>query len=119
MALVGTLPRNEDGIASTVGILKQRFGDRLQTGAAIRAQHAHTTTWLPNQPADAVVFASSTEEVSEIVRVCADHRTPLIPFGTGTSLEGHLNAPGGGISLDLSHMQKVLEVHAEDLDCRV
>ncbi|MDJ0993490.1 MAG: FAD-linked oxidase C-terminal domain-containing protein [Dinoroseobacter sp.] len=119
MALVGTLPRNEDGIASTVGILKQRFGDRLQTGAAIRAQHAHTTTWLPNQPADAVVFASSTEEVSEIVRICADHRTPLIPFGTGTSLEGHLNAPGGGISLDLSHMQKVLEVHAEDLDCRI
>lgn len=119
MALVSTLPRNEDGIAASVGILKQRFGDRLQTGLAIRAQHAHTTTWLPNQPADAVVFAASTEEVVEVVRVCADHRTPIIPFGTGTSLEGHLNAPGGGISLDLSQMDKVLAVNAEDLDCRV
>ncbi len=69
MALVSTLPRNEDGIAAAVGILKQRFGDRLQTGAAIRAQHAHTTTWLPNQPADAVVYARSTEEVAEIVRI--------------------------------------------------
>ncbi|MEM8580727.1 MAG: FAD-binding protein, partial [Pseudomonadota bacterium] len=119
MALVGTLPRNEDGIAAAVGILKQQFGDRLQTGAAIRAQHAHTTTWLPNQPADAVVYARSTQEVVEIVRVCANHRTPIIPYGTGTSLEGHLNAPGGGISLDLSQMDDILEVHPEDLDCRI
>jgi D-lactate dehydrogenase (cytochrome) len=66
-----------------------------------------------------VVFAESTEEVRDIVRVCAEHRVPVIPFGVGTSLEGHLNAPYGGISVDLSRMNRVVAVHAEDLDCVV
>lgn len=110
------LPRNETGIETAVGILKQRFGERLQTGQAIREQHGHTTTWIENQPPDAVIFAQTTEEVSEVVKVAAAHRVPLIPFGTGTSLEGHVNAPAGGISIDTSQMDKVLAVHAEDLD---
>src|SRR5690606_1950550 len=79
----------------------------------------HTTTYLPNQMPDGVVFPESTEEVQKIVRACAAHRVPLIPFGTGTSLEGHVNAPGGGISLDTSRMNRILAVNAEDLDCTV
>ncbi|NNL74053.1 MAG: FAD-binding protein, partial [Silicimonas sp.] len=111
-----TLPRNETGIETVLGILKQRFGDRFQTGRSVREQHGHTTTWIANQPPDAVVFAQSTEDVAETVRVAADHKVPIIAFGTGTSLEGHVNAPGGGICIDLSRMNAVLEVHPEDLD---
>ncbi|WP_108859214.1 FAD-binding oxidoreductase [Ruegeria sp. Alg231-54] len=113
------LPRNEVGIEAAVGILKQKFGDRLQTGQAIREKHGHTTTWIENQSPDAVVFPHSTEEVSEIVKTCATHKVPVIAFGTGTSLEGHVNAPAGGISVDLTQMNKVLAVNPGDLDCVV
>lgn len=119
MAQVTTLARNEDGIGTVLGVLKQTFGERFQTGEAIREQHGHTTTWIENQKPDGVVFARSTEEVSQVVKVCAEHKVPVIPYGTGTSLEGHVNAPAGGISIDLSQMDKVLEVNAGDLDCRV
>mgnify|MGYP003700728191 CR=1 FL=1 len=111
--------RNEDGIKAALGVLKQRFGERFQTGQSIREQHAHTTTYIPAQLPDGVVFARSTPEVQEVVRVCATHRVPVIPFGTGTSLEGHVNAPGGGISLDLMGMDKIVSVNAEDLDCTI
>ncbi len=110
------LPRNEAGIETVVGILKQRFGERLQTSASVREQHGHTTTWIENQHPDAVVFPHSTEEVSDIVKTCAEHKVPIIAFGTGTSLEGHVNAAAGGISIDVREMSAVLEVHAEDLD---
>ena len=119
MAQIIDLPRNEGGIATALDILKQQFGERLQTGQAVRQQHAHTTTWIRNQAPDAVVFARSTEEVADIVKVCAAHKVPVIPFGTGTSLEGHVNAPAGGVSLDLSQMDAIVEVNAGDLDCRV
>ncbi|WP_299726654.1 FAD-linked oxidase C-terminal domain-containing protein [uncultured Tateyamaria sp.] len=119
MAQAIDLPRNEDGIASALGILKQQFGDRFHTGQAIRDQHAHTTTWLTPQPPDAVVFPTSTQEVSDIVKVCATHRVPVIPYGTGTSLEGHVNAPAGGVCVDMTSMDQILAVNAEDLDCVV
>src|SRR3712207_6273587 len=119
MALAAATERNESGIALSVAVLKQRFGDRLSEASSVREQHGHTTSWLPNQPPDAVIFAESAEEVGEIVRVCAAHRTPVIPFGTGSSLEGHLNAPFGGISVDLSRMNRILAVHADDFDCVV
>ncbi|MFT4960069.1 MAG: D-lactate dehydrogenase (cytochrome) [Paracoccaceae bacterium] len=119
MVKATTLPRNEAGIKTALGILKQRFGDRLQTGKSICEQHGHTTTWIENQPPDAVVFPQSTTEVSEIIKTCAAHKVPVIPFGVGTSLEGHVNAPAGGISVDMSKMANVLAVHAEDLDCVV
>ena len=77
--------RNEEGIATVVGVLKQQFGDRLQTGEAIREQHGHTTTWLENQWPDAVVFARNKDEIVAIVKVCATHKVPVIPFGTGRS----------------------------------
>ncbi|MGC3938282.1 FAD-binding oxidoreductase [Roseobacter sp. EG26] len=113
------LPRNDTGIETALGVLKQRFGERLQTGQAIREQHGHTTTWIENQPPDAVVFPASTQEVSDIVTVCAQHDVPVIPFGTGTSLEGHVNAPAGGVCIDVSRMDRVVEVNQGDLDCRV
>ncbi|AVO39013.1 FAD-binding oxidoreductase [Pukyongiella litopenaei] len=113
------LERNEAGIETVTGILAQRFADRCQTGAAIREQHGHTTTWIANQPPDAVVFPENTDEVAGIVATCAEHGVPVIAFGTGTSLEGHVNAPAGGICIDMSRMNKVLAVHAGDLDCVV
>ena len=113
------LPRNEAGIATALGVLKQQFGERFQTSDAIREQHGHTTTWIKNQMPDAIVFARTTQEVSEIVQICATHKVPIIAFGTGTSLEGQINAPAGGISVDLTQMDKVLAVNAGDLDCRI
>ncbi|CAM3917795.1 FAD-binding oxidoreductase [Phaeobacter inhibens] len=116
MVQATALPRNETGINAVIDVLKQRFGEQLQTGQAIREQHGHTTTWITNQPPDAVVFPTSTDEVAEIVRTCADYGVPVIPYGTGTSLEGHVNAPAGGICVDMMRMDKILAVHAEDLD---
>lgn len=111
--------RNEEGIAAVLGILGRRFGERFQTGQAMRSQHAHTTTYLPAQAPDGVVFPETTGEVQEIVRACAAHRVPVVAFGVGSSLEGHVNAPGGGISLDTSRMNRILAVNAGDLDCTV
>ncbi|EEX09676.1 D-lactate dehydrogenase (cytochrome) [Ruegeria lacuscaerulensis ITI-1157] len=119
MGRAAKLERNAAGIETAIGILKQRFGDRLQTGASVREQHGHTTTWIENQSPDAVVFAASTEEVAEIVATCAAHRVPVIPFGTGTSLEGHVNAPAGGVCIDLGQMNRILAVNEGDLDCIV
>ena len=99
--------------------LAGRFGTRFSRGASLREQHANTLTWLTLQAPDAVLFVETTEEVSEAVRLCAAARVPVIPFGTGTSLEGHLNAPDGGVSLDLSRMNAVLRVCQDDLDCTV
>ena len=114
---IPVVARNAEGIAAALGILKQRFGERMMTGADIRRQHAHTTTYIPNQPPDGVVFVENSAEVQEVARICSQHRAPIIPFGAGTSLEGHLNAPGGGVSLDLTRMNRLLAVHSEDLDC--
>ena len=113
------LTRNEAGIETVLGVLKQQFGERMQTATSVREQHGHTTTWLENQPPDGVVFARSSAEVSDIVKICATHKVPIIAFGTGTSLEGHVNAAAGGISIDVSQMDAVLDVHTEDLDCVV
>ena len=74
-------------VTTAISVLRQRFGDRLQTGEAIRQQHAHTLTWIPNQPPDAVIFVETAQEVEDIVRVARAYRAPIIPFGAGTSLE--------------------------------
>jgi D-lactate dehydrogenase (cytochrome) len=111
--------RDPKAVAAVVTELAARFGNRLVTSQAVREQHGNTTTWIPNEPPDAVVFAQSTQDVQDIVRICAAHRVPVIPFGTGTSLEGQVNAPHGGVSIDFRDMNRVLAVHAEDLDCVV
>ncbi len=99
--------------------LSALLGERLSTSMAQRIQHADDPTWNPALPADAVAFAESEEEVGEILRICARHAVPVIPYCGGSSLEGHISAPHGGISLDLSRMNEILEVHVEDMDCRV
>jgi D-lactate dehydrogenase (cytochrome) len=106
-------------VASTLSALAATFGNRLVTSLAVRQQHGNTTTWHASEPPDAVVFPHTSEEVVEAVRLCAMHGVPVIPFGVGTSLEGHVNAPFGGISIDFKDMNRVLAVHAEDLDCVV
>jgi D-lactate dehydrogenase (cytochrome) len=122
MALAETKDRNahdRKAAHSVITKLAARFGNRLVTSNAVREQHANTVTWVGNQPPDAVVFPQTTEDVQDIVRLCATERVPVIPFGTGTSLEGQVNAPRGGVSLDFRDMNRVLAVHAEDLDCVV
>ncbi len=111
--------RDPGAVAAAVAALAARFGNRLVTSQAVREQHANTTTWIANQPPDAVVFPQATGDVQDIVRICATHRMPVIPFGTGTSLEGHVNAPHGGVSIDFRDMNRVLAVNAQDLDCVV
>ena len=111
--------RNETGIAAMALELREAFGERFQTGQAIRAQHCHTTTWVPSQLPDGVVFIETAADVEAIVRMADRHAVPLIPFGAGSSLEGQTNAPSGGFSLDFARMNKVLSVNAEDLDCTV
>src|SRR5215475_6870996 len=109
--------RNPKAVDAAVGALAARFGNRVVTSQAVREQHANTTTWHANEPPDAVVFPQTAADVQEIVGICATHRVPVIPFGTGTSLEGQVNAPLGGISIDFKDMNRILAVHAEDLDC--
>ncbi len=116
-ALPATAPSGER--AATLAALKERYGPRYADGLALREQHAHTTTWIPVQPPEAVIYPETTEEVVEIVNLCRASRTPIIPFGAGSSLEGHLNAPFGGVSLDFARMKRVIAINPEDLDAEV
>jgi D-lactate dehydrogenase (cytochrome) len=109
--------RDPNAIKAVVAALAAKFGNRLVSSQAVREQHGNTTTWIANEPPDAVVFPQATEDVQEIVRICAAHKVPVIPFGTGTSLEGHVNAPYGGVSIDFRDMNRVLAVNSQDLDC--
>jgi D-lactate dehydrogenase (cytochrome) len=111
--------RDPKSIERAIAALAAKFGNRLVTSRAVREQHGNTVTWLENQPPDAVIYPQSTEDVQDIVRICAAHRVPIIPFGQGSSLEGQVNAPEGGVSIDFRDMNQVLAVHAEDLDCVV
>jgi D-lactate dehydrogenase (cytochrome) len=95
------------------------FGNRLTTSRAVCEHHGNTTTWLPTEPPDAVVYPQSSEDVRQAVRICARNHIPVIAFGAGTSLEGHLNAPFGGVGIDFKDMNRVLTVHPEDFDCLV
>ncbi len=104
-----------DSVNEVIQRLIEKFGERLSTNTTLRAQHAHTTTFLPAQLADAVVFVESRDEIIEVVSLCQAHKVPIIAFGTGSSLEGHVNAPLGGICLDLSRMNQVIKVYPEDL----
>jgi D-lactate dehydrogenase (cytochrome) len=104
---------------SLLAALRELLGARLSTSAAVCAQHGKDESYhLPYSP-DAVAFAHSTDEVSAIVKLCAEYKTPVIAFGAGTSLEGHVAALAGGISIDMSEMNRILRVNAEDLDATV
>ena len=99
--------------------LAARFGNRFVTSSEVCRQHGHTLSLTPNQPPDAVVWPQDEAEMVWIVKLCAAHDVPVIPFGTGTSLEGHVNAPHGGICVDTSMMNAIVAVHPQDLDCVV
>ncbi|MDD3352226.1 FAD-linked oxidase C-terminal domain-containing protein [Zoogloea sp.] len=104
---------------SLVQQLSERFGKRFSTAGSVRAHHGHDESHFPDALPDGVVWPHSTAEVVEIVNLCRAHRVPLIPFGVGSSLEGHILATQGGISLDMSEMNQVLAIHGEDMDAVV
>ncbi|MCA3264346.1 MAG: FAD-binding protein [Telmatospirillum sp.] len=104
---------------AAIAEIRALIGDRLSTAGAVREQHGKGEAYHHSIPPDAVAFAESTEEVAAIVKICARHRLAVVPFGTGTSLEGHTAALHGGICIDLSRMNRILAVNAEDLDVRV
>jgi len=97
----------------------QRFGGRFSTAAAVCAHHGKDESSLPPAPPDAVLFAETTNDVADAVKLCRSHRVPIIPYGTGTSLEGHFLAIHGGLSIDLSGMNKVVAIRPDDLDATV
>ena len=99
--------------------LQARFAAQFSTALALREQHGRDESAFSVAPPDAVLFAHSTQDVSDALRLCAQFKTPVIPFGVGSSLEGHVLAVQGGISLDLSRMNQVLHIHAEDLTVTV
>jgi len=99
--------------------LKALLGERVSTSTAVREHHGKDESYFPYALPDAVVYATTAEEVRDVVDICRRHRVPMIPFGVGTSLEGHILAVQGGVSIDLSRMNKVLAVHEEDLDAVV
>jgi D-lactate dehydrogenase (cytochrome) len=104
---------------SLLAKLRQLLGDRLSTSAAVCAQHGKDESYHAPHAPDAVAFARSTEEVVAIVKACSNYKTPVIAFGTGTSLEGHVAALAGGVCIDLTQMNRILRINAEDLDAVV
>ncbi|MEM1180059.1 MAG: FAD-linked oxidase C-terminal domain-containing protein [Acidobacteriota bacterium] len=107
------------GIDAAVSQLADLFGDRLSRSPSILDIHGRDESWHGTLPPDAVFFPESTDEVARAVRVCAEHRCPVIPWGAGTSVEGHTAPLHGGVTFDLSGLDRILEVNADDLDCRV
>ena len=105
--------------ADLVDALRSRFGDRCSTSAAVREQHGRDESPFDPAPPDAVVFAESAQDVADAVRLCARHSTPVIPYGAGSSIEGHLLAVEGGVSIDVSGMDRILAINAEDLTVTV
>ena len=114
-----SLASRERPVAAVIHQLRERFGERCATGQAVRDQHGKDVSFHPLHAPDAVVFAESTEEVAAVARLCHAASVPMIPFGTGTSCEGGVAALHGGICIDLSRMNAVLEIHEADFDCRV
>jgi D-lactate dehydrogenase (cytochrome) len=114
-----SLARAETPAAEAVAELQALLGERAVTGQAVREHHAKGESYHPAALPDAVVYPDSTEEVAAVVKICARHRVPVIPFGAGSSLEGHVNALSGGVSIDLGNMNRILRVSPEDMDCTV
>ena len=107
--------QREDAIAQ----LRELLGERASTSESLLEQHGRGESWHPVQAPDVVCFPQDNEEVAAIVRLCAQSATPVIAYGTGTSLEGQVQALHGGVCIDLSRMNRILEVNTEDMDCRV
>ncbi len=118
MTRPGEVKRNPSDQA--IAELKEILADRLSTAEAVRRHHGNDImSWHDGMAPDAVAFVQTTCEVASIVKICGKYSVPVIAYGTGTSLEGHISAPFGGISIDMQQMNQVLEVNQKDLDCRV
>ena len=104
---------------SLLSALRELLGNRVSTAAAVCAQHGKDESYHQAHAPDAVVFPCSTEEVARIVKLCAEYNAPVIAFGTGTSLEGHVAALKGGVCVDMMQMNRILRVNAEDLDATI
>ena len=116
---IDAIPSDPNVRDTVIGILKQRFGDQFTTSDAIRERHGKGESYHDTAAPDGVFFPNTTEEVADAVSICADHKFPVIPFGVGTALEGHIAALRGGLCIDMSMMNSVLEVNPEDLDVTV
>lgn len=106
-------------IQSAIDALHPQFGERLSTGASVRDQYGRNEAWYPVTPPDAVIWPETTEEVATIAKTCNEHGCPIVAWGAGTSLEGHVVPVQGGITLSFDRMNKVLSVHQEDMDAVV
>jgi D-lactate dehydrogenase (cytochrome) len=115
----GTMTAGTRPVEAAIAAAREVFGDRLSTAPALREQHSRGEDLSRPVLPDAVAFATTTEEVSRLLAICHAQGVPVVPFGAGTSLEGHVTPWRGGISLDLSRMDRVLEVNEADMDCLV
>jgi D-lactate dehydrogenase (cytochrome) len=113
------MSRDATKTEAAISALQELLEDRLSLSSSVLEHHGKDESWHAPKPPDAVCFPISTQEVSQIVRICSDHSIPVIPFGGGTSLEGHVIAIHGGVSVDLSRMTRILAVNAEDLDATI
>jgi len=112
-------PEARSRVDRVIKELRTLLSDRMSVGQAVREQHGRGEAYAAGFPPDAVVWPMNTEEVQQVVRLCSVNKVPVIAFGAGTSLEGHVSAPYGGVCIDMSRMDRVLELHAEDADCTV
>ena len=106
-------------IELTINEIKSLKDNQLSTNHNILEQHSRGEDYFIPKPPDAVFYPESNQDIIDVVKICYKNKTPLIPFGSGTSLEGHVLPINGGISIDISNMKKILEINSEDLDCRV
>ena len=106
---------NKKNIQECISKIKDKFGQQFSDSKSIREQHSHTMTIHESDLPDGVLFASNKNDVSDAVKICNDFRCPIIPFGVGSSFEGHVNAPFGGLSIDLNNMNEILNVYQDDL----
>ncbi len=104
---------------AVIALAKEFLGERITTNAALRDQHSHGEDAHPPRQPDAVAFIETTEEAARLLALCHAHNVPVVPFGAGTSLEGHVTPVRGGISIDLSRMTAILQVNTADMDCRI
>lgn len=106
---------NKKNIQECISKIKDKFSQQFSDSKSIREQHSHTMTIHSSELPDGVLFASNKNDVSDAVKICNDFRCPIIPFGVGSSFEGHVNAPFGGLSIDLNNMNEILNVYQDDL----
>jgi D-lactate dehydrogenase (cytochrome) len=106
---------NKKNIQECISKIKDKFGQQFSDSKSIREQHSHTMTIHESELPDGVLFASNKNDVSDAVKICNDFRCPIIPFGVGSSFEGHVNAPFGGLSIDLNNMNEILNIYQDDL----